>query len=75
MALWRKPLQRNAGKSITDESGRAGSGENDLCQKKKTPLQNTTCASRFTAQVTRNFQKFLSDDDNESLQSSSPSLT
>ena len=35
MALWRKPLQRNAGKSITDESGRAGSGENDLYQKKK----------------------------------------
>ena len=50
MALWRKPLQRNAGKSITDESGRAGSRENDLCQKKN-PLQNTTCASRFTAQV------------------------
>ena len=36
MVLWRKPLQRNASKSITDESGRAGSGENDLCQKKKT---------------------------------------
>ena len=38
MALWRKPLQRNACKSITDESGRAGSGENDLCQKKKKPF-------------------------------------
>ena len=27
--------QRNACKSITNERGRAGSGENDLCQKKK----------------------------------------
>ena len=27
--------QRNACKSITDERGRAGSGENDLCQNKK----------------------------------------
>ena len=30
--------QRNACKSITDERGRAGSGENDLCQKKIKPL-------------------------------------
>ena len=37
MAIWRKPLvyQRNACKSITDDRGRAGSGENDLCQKIK----------------------------------------
>ena len=38
MAIWRKTFavyQRNACKSITDERGRAGSGENDLCQKKK----------------------------------------
>ena len=54
MAIWRKTFavyQRNACKSITDERGRAGSGENDLCQKKKNPLQNTTCASRLSAQV------------------------
>ena len=38
MALWRKPFQRNACKSITDERGRAGSGENDLCQKKIKPF-------------------------------------
>ena len=30
--------QRNACKSITDERGRAGSGENDLCQKKIKPF-------------------------------------
>ena len=30
--------QRNACKSITDERGRARSGENDLCQKKKKPF-------------------------------------
>ena len=33
--------QRNACKSITDESGRAGSGENDLCQKKNKTLCRT----------------------------------
>ena len=54
MTIWRKRFlvyQRNACKSIIDDRGRAGLGENDLCQKKKNPLQNTTCASRLSAQV------------------------
>ena len=32
--------QRNACKSITDERGRAGFGENDLCQKKPFAAQD-----------------------------------
>ena len=42
--------QRNACKSIIDDRGRAGFGENDLCQKKNS-LQRKTCASRFSVQV------------------------
>ena len=42
--------QRNACKTIIDDRGRAGLGENDLCQKKHS-VQRKTCASRFSAQV------------------------
>ena len=41
MTIWRKRFlvyQRNACKSIIDDRGRAGFGENDLCQKKKNPF-------------------------------------
>ena len=38
MTIWRKRFfvyQRNACKSVIDDRGRAGLGENDLCQKRK----------------------------------------
>ena len=41
MTIWRKRFlvyQRTACKSIIDDRGRAGFGENDLCQKKIKPF-------------------------------------
>ena len=54
MALWRKPLQfinvMLANRSPMSVAER-GPGRMTYAKKKKNPLQNTTCASRFTAQV------------------------
>ena len=58
MALWRKPLQfinvMLANRSQMSVAER-GPGRMTYAKKKKTPLQNTTCASRLSVQVKKPF--------------------
>ena len=49
--------QRSACKSITDERGRAGSGENDVCQKRKPFAEHDLCV---TLQRAGNYLRLLS---------------